>query len=79
MQRLFDARAIIRAKGRHARAYVRDVLVRNGRIDQVGEVVFETRFRRASQIEHDLDDLIEVAETNQCLADCERKNVEELR
>jgi hypothetical protein len=58
---------------------MRDILVRYGSVDQIREVVFETRFRGASQVEHDLDDLIEVAETNQCLADCERKNVEELR
>ena len=78
MQRLLDAGAIVRAERRDARADVRDVFVRHRRIGKIREVVFESRLGRTPEIEHDFDDVFEVAETDERLPDREGEDVEEL-
>ena len=78
VQRLLDAGAVVGAERRDARADVRDVFVRNRRLGEIREVVFETRFGRTPEIEHDFDDLFEVAEPDERLPDREGEDVEEL-
>jgi len=53
---LLDAGAVVRAELRDARADVRDVLVRYGRVGKINEVVLKPSFGRTPEIEHDFDD-----------------------
>ncbi|HEY1653955.1 MAG TPA: hypothetical protein VGF86_02445 [Candidatus Tumulicola sp.] len=55
-----------------------DVLVRYGRIREVREIVFETRFRGPSEVEHNFDHVFDVSESDERLPDGEGKDVEEL-
>jgi hypothetical protein len=57
---------------------VTDVLVRYGRIREVREIVFETRFRGPSEVEHNFDHVFDVSESDERLPDGEGKDVEEL-
>ena len=77
MQRLLDARAIVGTERRQARDDLLQILLGHEVIRQEDEVVDVARFRRPPEIEHDLDDVGEIREANECLSDREGEDVEE--
>src|SRR5581483_2934890 len=79
MQRLLDACAIVAAERREPRGDVGDVFRGDRCVAEKHEVVFEARFGRTAEIEHDFDHTFEVRKTDERLADREGKDVEELR
>jgi hypothetical protein len=48
-------------------------------VREILEVVFEARFRRAPEIEHDFDDVFDMMEADERLPNREWEDVEQLR
>jgi hypothetical protein len=57
---------------------VRDIFVAYRRIGEIGEIVFEARFGWTPEIEYDLDDFLNVIESDERLAYREWEDVKEL-
>src|SRR5450755_3792789 len=77
VQRLLDAGAVVLAEFADARNHCADVVSADRRLGKVEIVVGKACFRQATEVEDDLDEILEVREVDQRLPDGRREDVEE--